>query len=63
MSHELITDDSLLQRKTFSAIVADAGHEVDTACNGREALEKIQANPPDCQLSDMLMPGANDMDC
>ncbi|MDH5700823.1 MAG: response regulator, partial [Nitrospirota bacterium] len=56
MSRVLITDDSLLQRKTLSAIVADVGHEVDTACNGQEALEKIQANPPDCLLLDMLMP-------
>lgn len=56
MSRILITDDSLLQRSTLSAIVADGGHEVDTACNGQEALEKIKANPPDCLLLDMLMP-------
>ena len=40
MSRILIADDSLLQRKTLSAIVQDEGHEVDTAANGREALEK-----------------------
>ncbi len=56
MNRVLITDDSLLQRKTLSAIVADGGYEVDTACNGQEALEKIQANPPDCLMLDMLMP-------
>ena len=56
MNRILITDDSLLQRKTLSAIVTDAGYEVDTACNGQEALEKIQASPPDCLLLDMLMP-------
>ena len=56
MSRVLITDDSLLQRRTLSAIVADGGYEVDTACNGQEALEKIQANPPDCLMLDMLMP-------
>lgn len=56
MSRILITDDSLLQRKTLSAIVTDAGHEVDTACNGQEALEKILAKTPDCLLLDMLMP-------
>jgi len=56
MSRVLITDDSLLQRKTLSAIITDAGHEVDTACNGKEALEKIQANPPECLVLDMLMP-------
>ncbi len=56
MSRVLITDDSLLQRRTLSAIVADMGHEVDTACNGQEAVEKIQADQPDCLLLDMLMP-------
>jgi len=56
MSRVLITDDSLLQRKTLSAIVAEAGHQVETACNGQEALEKIQTNPPDCMLLDNLMP-------
>jgi CheY-like chemotaxis protein len=56
MSRILITDDSLLQRRTLSAIVADGGYEVDTACNGQEALEKIKASPPHCLLLDMLMP-------
>lgn len=56
MSRVLITDDSLLQRRTLAAIVTDMGHEVDTACNGQEALQKIQAAPPDCLLLDMLMP-------
>jgi CheY-like chemotaxis protein len=56
MSRILITHDSLLQRRTFSSIVAESGHEVETACNGQEALEKIQANQPDCLLLDMLLP-------
>lgn len=56
MSRVLITDDSLLQRRTLSAIVTDLGYEVDTACHGQEALEKIQVNPPDCLLLDLLMP-------
>ena len=30
-----------------------------TACNGQEALEKIQAHPPDCLLLDILMPIMN----
>jgi CheY-like chemotaxis protein len=56
MSRVLITDDSLLQRKTLSAIVQDEGHEIDTASNGREALDKIKNKLPDCLLLDMLMP-------
>ena len=56
MSDILITDDSLLQRRTLSAIVKDIGHEVRTATNGREALEQIDSQVPDCLLLDMLMP-------
>ncbi len=56
MSRILITDDSMLQRNTLSAIVKDEGHEVETATNGREALEKIETNQPDILLLDMLMP-------
>jgi CheY-like chemotaxis protein len=56
MSRVLITDDSLLQRKTLSAIVQDEGYEIDTASNGREALDKIKNKLPDCLLLDMLMP-------
>ena len=56
MSRILITDDSLLQRRTLSAIAKDLGHEFQTASNGREALEMIHTQAPDCMLLDMLMP-------
>jgi CheY-like chemotaxis protein len=56
MSRVLITDDSLLQRRMLTAIVSGEGHETQTATNGREALEIIQSQPPDCMLLDMLMP-------
>ena len=56
MGRILITDDSLLQRQMLSALVKEEGHVPVTANNGREALESIQASPPDCLLLDMLMP-------
>ncbi len=56
MSRVLITDDSSAQRLIISDIAQKMGHEIDTACNGQEAIEKIQANQPDCLLLDMLMP-------
>ena len=56
MSQVLITDDSLLQCRTLSAIVKEQGHDILTANNGLEALEIIQENKPDCILLDMLMP-------
>ena len=56
MSQVLISDDSLLQCRTLSAIVKEQGHDILTANNGLEALEIIQENKPDCILLDMLMP-------
>ena len=56
MSRILITDDSSSQRIILSGILEKLGHEVDTAINGQEALEKIRTNPPDCMLLDNLMP-------
>jgi len=56
MSRILITDDSSSQRTILSIILEKLGHEVEIAGNGQEALEKIEANPPDCMLLDNLMP-------
>ena len=56
MSQILITDDSLLQRRTLSTIVKEQGHDILTANNGLEALETIEEHKPDCILLDMLMP-------
>ena len=56
MSRILVTDDSLLQRQMLSACLREEGHEPVTANNGREALEQIHAQLPDCLILDLLMP-------
>lgn len=56
MSRILITDDSSSQRTILSGILKELGHDVEMVGNGQEALEKIEANPPDCMLLDNLMP-------
>lgn len=61
MTRVLSTDDSVLQRKTLSMPVQDDEHEFDTANNDRGGLKKIQANPPECLLLDMLMPEIDGM--
>jgi two-component system cell cycle response regulator len=33
-----------------------AGYEVDLASDGREALERVKAEPPDLVLLDLMMP-------
>ena len=52
----LVIDDEPL----VAALIADAleleGYEVETAKNGREALEKIAASSYDAILSDLRMP-------
>ena len=54
--HILVIDDEPL----VAALIADAlgleGYEVETAKNGREALEKIAARSYDAILSDLRMP-------
>lgn len=55
----LIVDDSRAMRMMVKRVLGQVGMrdlELDEASNGREALEMIQANPPDLVLSDWNMP-------
>jgi CheY-like chemotaxis protein len=52
----LIVDDEPALREVIQLRVESAGHEVVTATNGREALEKARADVPDLIISDVLMP-------
>ncbi len=57
MHHILIVDDEEDALEFLAEEFIDRGFEVDTALNGRIALEKIGTNPPDIMLLDMRMPG------
>ena len=52
----LVVDDARLSRNVIVNMIRKAGHEVLTATNGREGLEKALAEKPDLIFSDMLMP-------
>jgi len=52
----LIVDDEPDIRNYLSACIEDAGFQVDTAKDGIEALEKVEANPPDLITLDLIMP-------
>ena len=52
----LVVDDEPDVRNFLAACIEDAGFQVDTASDGAEALEKIQADPPDLMTLDMVMP-------
>ncbi len=40
-------------------MLSEAGYDLDTASNGREAVEKAKANVPDLILLDVVMPEMN----
>ena len=52
----LVVDDEQPIRELTKMILEDAGYEVATAENGREAIEKIHVETPDLVLLDMIMP-------
>lgn len=53
----LIVDDEDMMRDLLKRILSRGGFEIDTASNGKEALEKLAANPVDLIISDIKMPG------
>ena len=56
MAKILVADDSWLIRQMVGKVLKANGHEVEEVVNGREALERATAEPPDCILLDLLMP-------
>ena len=55
----LLVEDDPDQRTIIRATLETEGHQVDTAANGREALEAIEAATPDLLVLDVLMPQMN----
>jgi CheY-like chemotaxis protein len=52
----LVVDDEYGIAEVLEAALADAGHEVMTAANGRQGLERLRERRPDLVLLDMMMP-------
>jgi CheY-like chemotaxis protein len=52
----LAVDDTKNDRLLLTRIILSAGYDVQSACNGVEALEKIELEKPDLIISDILMP-------
>lgn len=55
----LIVDDNEDNRRLLARRVVQMGHQVETAVNGRYALEKIHTTPYDLILLDIMMPELN----
>lgn len=58
----LVVDDSGMQRRILSAMLARAGHEVIEAASADEALERCRRAAPDIVLSDWVMPGLSGLE-
>ena len=53
----LLVDDEEDLRNLVGSIVSDLGYEVDTARDGLAAIERIEEDPPDLVLLDLVLPG------
>ena len=52
----LVIDDSEIDRMVIEEILTQAGYEVISASDGKEGLERFNANPTDLVITDMVMP-------
>ncbi len=52
----LVVDDDFLNRTVLSTNLLECGYTVETAEDGRQALEMLEAGPFDVVLLDLLMP-------
>ena len=58
----LVVDDSGFARRSLRQVLEAAGHSVDEAKDGHEALERYFLAKPDLVLLDMVMEGMNGLE-
>ncbi len=56
----LVVDGDKNMRMVSRSVLADAGYEVRTAANAREALRRFRSNRPDLVVLDIRMPAITD---
>ncbi len=59
MARVMAVDDDHVIRGLLEVNLEMEGHDVVTAVDGRDALEKVQTDPPDLILLDVMMPNVN----
>ena len=52
----LVVDDDAVNRRMLTGLLEEDGHRVDTAADGRQALERLHADRFDLALLDVVMP-------
>ncbi len=58
----LVVDDEMIVCESVKRILEEEGYEVETALSGKEAFEKMKANPFDLVITDLKMPGIDGME-
>lgn len=58
----LAAEDDASILRLVTAVLRRAGYEVDTAANGRDALERIERTQYDAVVLDLMMPGSSGFD-
>lgn len=56
MKRILVVDDQRTAQGIVCQILQDAGYAVESAVDGQQALEKIEASRPDLVILDLVMP-------
>ena len=62
MAKIFVVEDDYDLNAAYRMILTKEGHEVETAYNGEEGLEKVDAFAPDLILLDLLMPVKSGVD-
>ena len=55
----LVVDDDASIRTMLAYLFEDDGYEVREASDGAEALDALEADPPDCMVLDLMMPNVD----
>jgi len=58
----LVADDEKMKRVTLAADLAAQGHEVVTACDGAEAMKRLDEADFDVVVTDLKMPGVEGLE-
>lgn len=58
----LLVDDNRTNRRVISRVLENAGHRVETAEDGDQALDRLDIEPFDIVLTDINMPGTSGLD-
>jgi DNA-binding NtrC family response regulator len=58
----LVADDDVSSLEGLRVLLANWGYEVETASNGRVALQKVSAAAPKAVITDVVMPMMNGLE-